>query len=396
LNLLPVRVSSVLMNRAFLSLLIGLSCSAFAAARVEIARTPNAGIQPQVVMSADGTAHLIYYKGDDRAGDVYYVTKKSSDETFSTAMRVNSVKGSAIAAGTIRGAQLAIGKNGRAHVIWNGGIGAPKTKVGGEEVTPLLYARMNDAGTGFETERNLITYAAGLDGGSSIAADQAGNVYAMWHGRAPGAVAGEEGRAVFVSRSSDDGKTFSREVPATTERTGACACCGMRAFADANGAVYVLYRAAMEKTKRDEVLLISPKAGEPFKIANRHPWRIETCPMSSAFLAPVGSSGVIAAWETTGQVFFSAVSGGTHEVGPAVSPAGTAKRKHPVAAMNSRGEALFVWTEGTAWGKGGSVAWQVYDSSLKPAGEPGRADGLPVWSTAAVYAKPNGDFVVIY
>lgn len=364
--------------------------------RVEIARTPNGGIQPQVVVSSDGTTHLIYYQGNDAGGDIFYAAKVAGAEGFSKAIEVNSVKGSAIAMGTIRGAQLAVGKNNRVHVIWNGGKDAPKTKVGTEEVTPLLYARMNDAGAGFEPERNLITYAAGLDGGSSIAADSAGNVYAMWHAHEPGAPAGEGGRAVFVSRSSDEGKTFARETRATARDTGACGCCGMKAFADSDGAVYILYRAATEKMNRDEILLISPKAGAPFQIANRHPWKIETCPMSSAFISGVGPGpGVLTAWETAGQVFLAAVSG-THEVGPAISPAGTAKRKHPVAVMNGKGHVLFVWTEGTAWAKGGSVAWQLYDSSLKPIGDAGRAEGLPVWSMVAAYAKPNGDFVVIY
>jgi DNA-binding beta-propeller fold protein YncE len=41
----------------------------------------------------------------------------------------------------------------------------------------MLYARLDDAGTAFEPQRNLIQVAAGLDGGGSVAADQAGNVY---------------------------------------------------------------------------------------------------------------------------------------------------------------------------------------------------------------------------
>lgn len=383
-------------NPKFLALGLAASILAtIAAPQVIVRRTPNNGIQPQVAVSSDGMVHLIYYEGDARAGNIFYVTQKAGSEEFSPPIQVNSVKGSAIAVGTIRGAQLAVGKNNRVHVIWNGGTGAHKTKIDGEYVTPLLYARMNDSGTAFEPERNLITYAAGLDGGSSIAADAAGNVYAAWHGRAPGAEAGEAGRAVYISRSTDDGKTFSRETPATSEATGACGCCGMRAYADANGAVYILYRTATEKMNRDEVLLISPKVGEPYQIANRHPWKIETCPMSSAFFAPAGP-GVIAAWETAGQVFFSAISGKTHEVGPAISPARTVSQKHPVSVMNQKGEVLVAWTEGTGWERGGSVAWQIYDSAFKPHGEPGRAEGLPVWGLAAAYAKPDGEFVVIY
>jgi hypothetical protein len=301
-----------------------------------------------------------------------------------------------MAVGTIRGAQIAIGKNNRAHVIWNGGEGAQKAKVNGLEATPLVYTRLNDSKTAFEPERNLITYAAGLDGGSSIAADVLGNVYATWHGRAPGAKEGEEGRAVFVARSTDEGKTFAPEAPATQEKTGACGCCGMKAFADADGAVYMLYRGALEMVNRDEVLLISPKPGAAFKVVSKHPWKIEGCPMSSAFFAPRSGGGAVAAWETAGQIFFAPVDAKTMSMGKIASPPGAAKRRHPVAVANAKGETLVAWSEGTGWAKGGTAVWQIFDSKGTPDLEQGRGKDLPVWDMVAAFAKTNGDFVVIY
>jgi hypothetical protein len=370
--------------------------TAVLAANVTTMRVPDGGIQPQVAIGTDGAVHMIFYKGDEKAGDIFYVRCGEKEKDFSKAIRVNSQKGSAIAMGTIRGAQLALGKNNRVHIVWNGGSGALKAKLGSEEITPLLYARMNDSQTAFEPERNLITRAAGLDGGSSIAADHFGNVYAFWHARIPETKAeGEDGRAVFVARSTDEGKTFSAETQAVQEPTGACGCCGMRAFADAQGAVYILYRAATQKMNRDEVLAISEKPGAPFKIANKHPWKLQTCPMSSAFISGAGES-VLASWETAGQVYFSEIAARGHSVGEIKSPAGSGKRKHPVAISNAAGEILLVWTEDTAWAKGGSVAWQRFDSKLKPISEVERVGGLPVWSMAAALTKPSGDFVIIY
>lgn len=366
------------------------------AAEVSVIRTPDGGIQPQVVVDSAGTVHLIYYKGKDGAGDVFYVKQKPGESTFSKPIRVNSRAGSAIAAGTIRGAQLAVGKNSRAHVIWNGGGGAEKVKVAEKEITPLVYARMNDAGDGFEPERNLITYAAGLDGGSSIAADRFGNVYAMWHASKPGAEEGEEGRVVFVARSGNEGKTFMPEMPAIAEKTGACGCCGMKSFADENGAVYILYRGALEMVNRDQILAVSPRPGAPFKIVNKHAWKVESCPMSSAFFIPINGGGAVAAWETSGQVFFAPVDPATMSIGKITSPPGTVKRRHPVAVRNSKGETLLAWSEGTSWAKGGTAVWQVFDAKSAPALEQGRGENLPVWSMVAAYAKPNGDFVVIY
>ena len=83
-----------------------------------------------------------------------------------------------------------------------------------------------------------------LDGGGSIAADAAGNVYVAWHATSAEAPEGEAGRRLWVARSRDDGATFTDESPALEEGTGACACCGTKALVDRRGRLYILYRAA--------------------------------------------------------------------------------------------------------------------------------------------------------
>jgi hypothetical protein len=366
------------------------------AAQVAIIRTPDGGIQPQAAVDYRGVVHLIYFKGEPDGGDVFYVHRASGEVDFSKPMRVNSQSRSVTAMGTIRGAQLAVGKNGRVHVVWDGmGKGASRIKINDKEEAPLFYTRLNDSRSSFEPERNLITFAAGLDGGSSLAADPQGNVYVAWHAPEPGNTNGEAGRTVFVARSSDDGKTFEREKMVLSKPTGACPCCGMRAFADPAGAVYILFRAATEHVDRDETLLISPHPGADFTIAKVHKWKANICPMSSATLT-AANGGVLAAWETDGQVFYANVNSKTMQVSEPISPPGKANRKHPVAVANDRGETLFVWTENTSWAKGGVVVWQLFDSDGKSISKQQRTDGLPVWSLATVFAEANGDFVVVY
>ena len=378
----------------FLFCLLGFCLTASESRRVKLVRTPDGGIQPQAAMGGQGVVHLIYYKGEAGKGDIFYVRQEPGLDIFSNPIRVNVRPGSAIAAGTIRGAQLAVGKNGRVHVAWDGmGEGALRTMIDGKEVTPLLYTRLNDAGCAFEAERNLITYAAGLDGGSSVAADTNGNVYAFWHAAKPGNTNGEAGRAVFVAHSTDDGKTFARERLATDKPTGACGCCGMKSFADSEGNVFALYRGASEMTNRNEILLMSRNRGADFEIAYSHGWNVAACPMSSAFLSET-KAGVLAAAETHGRVFFVRVDPTTGKVSEPVSP--SVKAKHPVAVGNAKGEVLLVWTEGTGWAKGGAVVWQLYNKDGHALEEKGRADGVPVWSLATAFARPNGSFVIVY
>jgi hypothetical protein len=372
---------------------IGLALTLDAAAnssRVRFIRVPEGGIQPQAVLD-EGVVHLVYYQGEAAKGNLLYVRREPRQTNFSRPLQVNTRQQSAIAAGTIRGAQMTVGRNGRVHVAWNG----PTPEGGNYMDAPMLYTRLNDDRTRFEPERDVITAARGLDGGGSVAADKSGNVYVMWHAPRPGSTNGEPGRALFVVRSKDDGKSFSREMPATSLPTGACACCGMKAFADNHGNVFALFRGAADKLNRDEVLLISRDRGVNFDIVHSHPWKIAACPMSSAAFGETKDA-VLAAWETESNIYFSRIDRRTLRASKPQSPPGAARRKHPIVLGNAASEFLIAWAEGTGWARGGVAAWQAYDASGKPTAEQGRVDGLPAWSLLSGFSMPDGTFFIIY
>src|SRR5438270_14091673 len=83
--------------------------------QVTLLRTPHEGIQPQTVLDRNGVLHMIYFKGDASGGDIEYVSRKPNGKDFWEPIRVNSQRGSAIAIGTVRGPQLAVGRNGRVY-----------------------------------------------------------------------------------------------------------------------------------------------------------------------------------------------------------------------------------------------------------------------------------------
>src|ERR1051326_5945984 len=84
--------------------------------KVTLLRTPDKGIQPQVVVDDKGVVHLIYFKGAPRGGNIFYVHSDNGGGNFSKPRRINEQTDSVIAVGNIRGAHLAIGKKGRMHV----------------------------------------------------------------------------------------------------------------------------------------------------------------------------------------------------------------------------------------------------------------------------------------
>jgi hypothetical protein len=360
---------------------------------VSLVRLPAAGIQPQASVDAGGVVHVVYFSGEPGNGDLFYATVTDAG-AFSTPIRVNSEPGSAIATGTVRGARLAIGRNGRVHVTWNGSGRATPKATGG--ATPMLYARFDPQRRAFEPQRNLLQFAVGLDGGGAIAADEKGRVFVAWHAGGPDSK-GEGDRRAWVTRSTDDGATFSREQAASDISTGACGCCGMDGLIDHQGSLYLLYRSAREVMNRDTYLLRSADSGRTFTSTKLQEWHIGACPMST-FALTENSDGVFAAWETAGQVQFARVSGGTADVGGnrVEMPGPSRNRRHPALATNARGEILVAWSEGTAWQRGGAVVWQVFDKNGRPMAETGRAPGVPVWGLVAAHARRDGGFAVIY
>jgi hypothetical protein len=389
----------------WLGTVLGLSCTVGALAPlsatrpssrppVEVLRVPDGGIQPDVVVDSAGVLHLVYLAGAPDGADVFYTHSRDGGRTFATRVRVNSQPGSAIAMGTIRGAQLALGRDGRVHVVWNGSSAAepkPPVQQGQKPGMPLLYARSARDGAAFEPQRNLMTSTRHLDGGSSVAADEVGNVFVAWHGNALDGPEGEQARRVWLARSIDDGGTFAPEVPISPAETGTCGCCGLRIAASGSN-VHVLYRAATQMVHRDIHALRSSDRGRTFTAHKVDEWEIGACPMSSMTVVPGRET--LYAWEHDGQVAFRAEGARAVEPTAADTQVASARRKHPRLAVGKAGAVLMAWATGTGWNKGGAVGWQLFADGA-PLGEVQARDGLPVWSFPAVAAV--GDrFVLLY
>src|SRR5215813_13062758 len=119
------------------------NCGSFAP-QVELLRTPNGGIQPQTVLDGDDTLHVIYFKGDASGGDVEYVSRGRDRADCSKSIRVNTVPGSAVDIGTVRGPQIALARDGGVYVIW---CGTPVNSADSTATMPVFFARLNDSHT---------------------------------------------------------------------------------------------------------------------------------------------------------------------------------------------------------------------------------------------------------
>jgi hypothetical protein len=360
--------------------------------RVRVERTPHDGLQPEAMVDAQGTLHLIYLRGDPKACDVFYVRRGVGEAGFSAPRRVNSQPGSAVAIGTIRGAQLALGRNGRVHVLWNGATDAiPRLP----DSAPLLYSRLDDRGQAFEPQRPLNGGTVHLDGGGALAADERGRVFVVWQAGTAEGPRGERHRAVFAAVSADDGRTFAAGQAVSPGTAGVCACCALETALDGEGRLSILYRSATAEGSRDLTWLRSDEAGRAFQPSVLDAWRVASCPMSSMALVRQDGGRLWAAWETQGQVHRGLLEPAAGRAGGRLGPAGGARnRRHP--ALATRGgpgdPVLMTWAIGTGWQKGGAVGWELTESSGRIT--TGREEGLPVWSRPAAVAWPDGTFMV--
>jgi hypothetical protein len=392
-----MRSTGLLFCAAALVLISGSAPRVAPADPVTVIRVPGGGVQPEVVTDRSGTVHLVYLAGEARAANVFYARSRDGGRTFSRAVRVNSQDGSAIAAGTVRGAQIAVAASGRVHVVWNGSdLALPRPprnpKTGGTGM-PMLYARSNAAGTSFEPQRNLMTQTTNLDGGGSVAAIER-SVYVGWGAHPADGDGTEDARRVWLARSSDEGATFSKEQPIAGAGTGVCGCCALRLFSG-GGSLHALYRSATNATGRDVYALVSRDRGQTFQARKVHDWTIGACPMTT--MAIGGRETILHAWETDGQVYFAAADGsGPVHAPPMTEAKDIARRKHPRLAVSAAGAVLLVWTEGTAWARGGSLAWQMFGADGSPTATRGAQPGIPVWGFAAVVARPDGGFTILY
>jgi hypothetical protein len=358
------------------------------APRVEHLAVPDGGIQPQAAVDSRGTLHLIYYKGASSGGDLYYVRRGARDAAWSTPILVNSERGSAIAAGAVRGGRLSLGRNGWVHVAWNA---AHPVDHDGQTITPMWYTRLAPGARAFELQRALGTHTKNLDGGGTVAADGAGHVYVVWH--AAGAEEGEPHRTLLVAASSDDGAHFApdRVFP---NAGGACGCCGVYATVDRAGALQILYRAAADGVHRDATWMTvdARHAAAPVRL---QPWDLPACPMTTFALAEAPDT-LVGAWMIEQQIFTADLNPATRTASAPSPMEGTAVRNHPAVAIDRAGDRLFAWIEGANRSREGSVAWELRDRGGRRIASSHAAGVTPPLSLVTVVPRADNSFALIF
>ncbi len=364
---------------------------------VEFRRLPEGELQPQLMTDPEGLLHLLSFRGDPAAGELLMRRFGAREEHWSEPVVVGS---GAVAAGT--GAQLALGPEGREHVVWVGAaLAQPRAS---PSARSIRSARSSDDGRTFGPACDIAVVPPGSDPGPGIAGDARGRVWIAWH--APEGRDADGEQRPWIARSSDGGSTFGAARLVHPLAPGACADCRV-ALACTGEQVYMVYRSARAGNQRGMVLAFSRDGGERFEFRTLDDWQTERCPRSSASLL-VTPRGVLAAWERAGSISRAWFDGlesrresrvtrmvsGTDGWGPVQR---RAELKHPALALGADGALLTVSLADVLWGTEAKLDWQLEDGAGEfLAKAPRPIQPVPSWDLAAAFARPDGSFVIVY
>ena len=345
---------------------------------VEVARIPEGGRMPRAVIDSAGTVHVIYFEGVMSGGDLLHVSRAAAASGWTDPVRVNSDRKSAIGMGPMDGGHVALDGAGLLHAVWF-------------QTNParIFYARSAPGGAAFEPQRILWQEDHRIEAAPSVAAGGDGRVYVFWH-----AGAGQDAdRAVYMTASDDGGDTFGPARRISKAGEGACGCCSMAAQAGGSGAVHVSYRSARENVRRDQRLLVSEDAGHTFEDLPIDEWEIGACPVTTTTLSAAPGAARVA-WETAGRVFYAPVD----RLDAPVEPDGEIRfrRKNPIVAVNSRGDTLLAWGDGSGLRAGGTLHWRLFDAGGRPLGEQGDDTSVPSGSAPWAVVKPDDSFLLLF
>ncbi|GEM_PF-2637958 len=378
------------MKKLLLLTLLGVlfSCRTALTAETQVVtkQVPFEGNHTKATTDDQGTVHLIFNK----SGNVYYSRKPVAESDFSEPIQVNSVDGCAAVA------ELALGVDGRVHVLYHGNIfyireriKEENRKVSASDIKYTFYSRLNDAGDAFEEQVDVSGPVWGFDGGCSIASDKTGHVYLFFAGTTK--KGNETVRQVFMRRSTNDGQSFAEAAPIDLGK-GVCACCHLKAQVNTKGELMIAYRVAEESVNRDSYVLTSTDQGDTFRETPLDHWELRACPGSIYSFADSESSTFVSL-RSKDEIYLK-IEGKDGMFSP---PDRKLKRRAAVMASNKKGEVLITWGEGENFNKPHDLKWQLYDKSGQTIGRVGMAkDAFARWGNAAIYAEPNGDFVVLY
>ena len=334
------------------------------ASRVQIVRVPNGGEAAEARTGPDGAIHLLY----QAAGIPYYV--KSSDGGASFGKPIPVVGTEWRKPGLeFAGTAMAVAQGGAVHVAMmtnNWKVKLPGVPDG------LVYATLPEGAKAFTP---IVSLNGRPSEGFSLAADENGNVAAVW-------LSGK----LFANFSHDGGRTFSANAE-INPAYDPCDCCTTQAAYGADGSLAVLYREETNNQRDMHVIVLGKdgigKGGRQSRTRiSSTLWAVNGCPMTYFSLSAT-KSGYVAAWPTKGEIYFARLdpNGKVMAPGEIKTPGRSGMRTGVVALSAVDGVSLIAWRHQD------EVGWQLYGENGNAVGAGGSMKSAGKGAAAVVDRK---------
>jgi hypothetical protein len=254
--------------------------------------------EPATASAPDGSFYVAWVNHDAKQADVMLAHFNHEGKQQGATVRVNREAGLATA---WRGDQpsLAVAPDGSVYVLWTARVEA-KDKHG----TDVYLSASKDGGQSFASEVKVNDdQEPNAHGMHSLAVASDGRIYAAWldernvHQPQPSTKAEghhmESNRDVYVSYSTDGGRTFSANRKVATE---ACPCCKTSLAVAADGTLYAGWRQVLPGSFRHIAVASSADGGATFSkavIVSDDHWVLQGCPVSGPSLSVERASGTL-------------------------------------------------------------------------------------------------------
>lgn len=273
---------------------------------------------PNIAKDEKGNIHLVYGLGDS----VMYTSSSDKGNSFSTPSLVAILP--KLYSFAMRGPQIAATNNGiMITACTNEGNIYSYYK---ENRNWKQGARVNDADT------------VAKEGLMALAAD-GGNAFAVWLD-----VRGNRRNKIYGAKSSDGGKTWSKNIMIyTSPDTSVCQCCKPSVVMKNNN-VYVMFRNWLNGN-RDLYLIQSSNGGGSFRQAQKlgtGSWKLNACPMDGGGLAINTNGKVQTIWRREGNIFTAMPGIAEVEIGKGRGCTIETVNNQNIYAWTENGEVIFI------------------------------------------------------
>lgn len=314
---------------------------------------------PNVISDNRGGFDAVYIRRTGDKRDVYF-QHAAATGGFLAPVRVNDIPGDA-AVRNENPPKIAVGPNNEIYVTWanererwKGNIRFSRSLDGGKTFSPAVYLNTDTSGSligrGFET----------------IAVDAKGRVYIAWIDQRNKKSEDHAVAEIWMTESSDQGKTFSRDHKILSN---VCECCRLTLAFDAEGRMFISYRYVPPSGPmlRDIAVSRSEDGGKTFQttVVSHDGWELEGCPTNGASMSIDDAGRVTVVWFTAGgeKPRVSIASSSDHGASfgtPALLDPAQKQAKHGDAVAIGNGAVLAAWDDVD---NSSLVRWGVYDVS---------------------------------